>query len=244
MRKTGWWLLSLWCVLWLSQCATVPKEGQIGLLSDVTPAECLEMAECYLNHRWVAGPEQVKHGLDRDGIRVDTPDAGYRPAGRTPGWWRAEPGAVNVGIPYCWGGSDTPESFDEGLRRGKWAGDIYTNEKRRGLESAVSKYTVGADCSGFISRCWKLEWHCSTRTLPRICDELPGYQALQPGDALNTHNGHVLLFAKFTKADGSELLVYETGSPLGWKVTKHVTTADFLKAQGYKPYRYRGMKRG
>ncbi len=230
-------------VLVLTQCTTTPVGEKIGPLSTVTPEEALAMAERYVNHRWTAGPQHIKHGLDKDGIRVDTPDAAFHPPGRTSGWWKAGAGHVNTGIPYCWGGSDTPESFDEKIRHGYWAGDVYTNEKRRGLESAVSRNTAGVDCSGFISRCWKLTWHCSTRTIPSICDKLASYDDLLPGDALNTFNGHVLLFVAFTNRERTELLVYETGSPLGWLVTKHTTTVPFLKNQGYEPYRYRGMKR-
>ena len=232
---------SIFCCLLLTQCATAPlDEERIGPLSSVTPAESLAMAERYVNHRWTATERQVMHGDDAAGIRVDTPDAAFNPVGRTAGWWK--PGQVNVGIPYCWGGSDTPESFDEGLRQGKWAGDVYTAQKRKQLNDAVSRNTAGVDCSGFISRCWKLDWHCSTRSIPKICDKLPSYDDLKPGDVLNTFNGHVLLFAAFTKPDRSELLVYETGSPLGWLVTKHTTPVWFLKGQGYEPYRYRGMK--
>lgn len=238
-------LVTAFCLVFLlTQCATVPEE-KVGPLSVVSPAECLAMAERYVTHRWTATAQHIQHGDDPEGVRVDTPDADFHPLGRTAGWWKTGtgPGQVNVGIPYCWGGSDTPEAFDQKLREGKWAGDVYTAQKRKGLESAVSRHTAGVDCSGFISRCWKLDWHCSTRTIPKICDRLTGYDDLQPGDALNTHNGHVLLFAAFTKADRSELLVYETGSPLGWLVTKHTTPVPFLKGLGYEPYRYRGMQR-
>jgi hypothetical protein len=41
---------------------------------------------------------------------------------------RAEPA---VGLPYKWGGFDTIASFEEGLRAGKAAGDLYNAEKRR-----------------------------------------------------------------------------------------------------------------
>lgn len=230
------------CSLLLTQCASITPavDEPIGSLSSVTPSESLAIAERYLNHRWAATERQAMHGTDPEGVHVDTPDVTFCPPERTPGWWK--PGQVNVGIPYCWGGNDTPETFDEGLRQGKLAGDIYTAEKRKGLESARSKHTVGADCSGFISRCWKLDWHCSTRSIPKICNKLASYDELQPGDALNTVNGHVLLFAAFSKPDKSELLVYETGSPLGWMVTKHTTPVWFLQGLGYEPYRYRGMR--
>jgi hypothetical protein len=136
------------CSLLLTQCVSITPavDELIGPLSPVTPSESLAIAEQYLNHRWVATERQAMHGTDPDGVHVDTPDVTFCPPERTPGWWK--PGQVNVGIPYCWGSNDTPETFDEGLRQGKLAGDIYTAEKRKGLESARSKYTVGADCSG------------------------------------------------------------------------------------------------
>jgi hypothetical protein len=220
-------------------CATGVSGDGPGPLTKVTPSECLAMAERYATHEWRAAPGNVLHGLDPDGQRVDTPDAGFYPVGGVPGYWT--PRAVNVGVPYCWGGHDTPESFDRKVRQGKAAGDVYTAAKRAGLEGAVSRHAAGVDCSGFVSRCWGLAWHCSTRTLPLICDELPDYQSLRPGDALSKHNHHVVLFAAFTHPEKTEMLVYETGSPLGWKVAKHTVSVAFLQNQGFRPYRYRGM---
>jgi hypothetical protein len=226
----------------LTQCGSFDGDALVGPIAPVTRSQCLATAERFATHKWTAQPHHVQHGDDSTGIRVDTPDAGFNDLGSTPGWWKV--GAVNEGVPYCWGGFDTPKSFDAALRSGKWAGDVYTQRKRSGLESAHSQFAAGADCSGFVSRCWNLEWHCSTRAIPKVCDRLPSYDALQPGDALSTYNGHVVLFAGFTQEDKSEFLVYETGSPLGWRVMQHTTPAWFLRAQGYKPYRYRGMKEG
>ena len=59
-------------------------------------------------------------------------------------------------MPYQWGGFSSTEEFLQGLKAGKAAGDVYTAEKRRLLEAAVSKQAVGIDCSGLISRCWRL----------------------------------------------------------------------------------------
>jgi hypothetical protein len=226
----------------LTQCTTIERDEPIGELAPVKRAESLATAAQYANHRWTAEERHAFHGVDLVGVRVDTPDHNFAPPGRTPGWWK--PGKGNVGVPYCWGGFDTPESFDENLRTGKFAGDVYTAEKRAGLDNARSQFTAGVDCSGFVSRCWNLDWHCSTRNVPKICDELASYDELKPGDALSTYNGHILLFEKFTRPDRSEFLVYETGSPLGWRVIRHLTTAAFLQGQGYKAYRYRGMKEG
>src|SRR6188474_3128043 len=105
-------------------------------LSIVTRAQAMATAERYVQHSWTASAANVFHGVDDKGIRVDTPDAGFLPVNARAGWWRSD--APNVGMPYMWGGFDTPESFDEGLRAGKWAGDISSAEKRRLLDDGVT----------------------------------------------------------------------------------------------------------
>ena len=51
-------------------------------------------------------------------------------------------------MPYKWGGFDTPASFARKIRRGYFAGDIATADKKRLLEAAVSRRATGVDCSG------------------------------------------------------------------------------------------------
>jgi len=208
----------------------------------VKRSESLMIAEGYLNHRWHGEQLHIQHGPDAKGIQVDTPDENFKPPGKSPGWWKTK--ATNVSIPYCWGGFDTPDSFDAALRQGKWAGDICTEKKRAMLDNAVSLQTAGIDCSGFISRCWRLSKSYSTREMPQICDPLPNWDDLKPGDALNLVNKHVLLFAGFTNPEKSEILVYETGCPPTWKVMKHTTSVPWLKGLGYEPWRYRGIEEG
>jgi hypothetical protein len=70
----------------------------------------------------------------------------------------------------------------------------------------------------------------------------PPGKTLRPGDILNTHNAHCLLFAGWNDATRSHLLAYETGSPPDWRVVNHFIDATWLKSLGYVPYRYRGMK--
>ena len=103
--------------------------------SRITRAEALAIAESYVTHEWVPADANAFHGVDPNGIRVDTPDANFQPDGDDRGWWIA--GQRNVGFPYKWGGFDTPEEFDRGLRAGRFAGDIYTAEKRRLLDDAL-----------------------------------------------------------------------------------------------------------
>ena len=207
--------------------------------SKVTRKEAIATAERYLRLVWTPTERNIFHGKDRRGIQVDTPDAAFQPANTRGGWWR--PKQANMGMPYKWGGFDTPETFVAGVRAGRAAGDIYTEEKRRLLDDAVSEDAVGIDCSGLISRCWKLPASYSTRTLQQLCEPIPPEQ-LRAGDILNTPNGHVLLFAEWVGPDRSRLRAYEAGSPPTWKVLLNEMGTKWLLDQGYVAFRYRGMR--
>jgi len=137
-----------------------------------------------------------------------------------------------------WGGFDTPESFDAGLLEGKCAGDMYSTEKRRLLDDGVSKQAVGIDCSGFVSRCWKLPRSYSTRELPALCEPVSDLALLKPGDIFNTHNSHVVLFAGWTNAERTELSFYEAAS----KVQLTLSPLSTLLEKGFTAWRYRGMQ--
>ncbi|MEM7012508.1 MAG: hypothetical protein AAF585_13610 [Verrucomicrobiota bacterium] len=236
-------LVSLIAVSALASC--VSNEIQQLPTLDYSPAnhvgrqESIAIAESYRIHRWQPTPRNAFHGADRRGIRVDTPDIRFRPTdGMTrPGWWR--PNRPNVGIPYQWGGFDTPQSFDAALRRGAYAGDIYTEAKRAALDDAVSQEACGIDCSGFISRCWRLDRSYSTRELPGLCDELESFDELLPGDIVNKHNDHVLLFVDWINERRTHFMAYETGSPPTWKVLRHPIEVAYVEGLGYRPFRYK-----
>lgn len=206
----------------------------------VTRGECLTIAETYRTHRWMPSVRNVCHGPDADGIRVDTPDIGHHPPGSFAGWWR--PGQVNEGVPYQWGGFATPEEFDRDLAAGLAAGDIYTAEKRRLLDAAVSRHATGIDCSGFISRCWRLSRSFSTRELQAICQPIASWDDLQPGDIFNTWNAHVILFGGWLDAAHTRIIAYEAGSPPHWLVVRHSIPVAELQAKGFTPLRYRAMR--
>jgi cell wall-associated NlpC family hydrolase len=216
----------------------------IGTLADapstVTRTEAMATAEVYRNFKWTPTPANIFHGKAPDGIRVDTPDAAFKPKGTFPGWWEA--GMINKSMPYKWGGFDTPETFLAGLSEGKAAGDICTPDKRRLLDDAVSKQAVGIDCSGFVSRCWNLPRSYSTRTITTLCDPVADMKDLKPGDILNAHNSHVFLFARWTTKDRSRMLVYTTGSASFWGVQLGPLRTAQMKPLGYTAWRYRGMR--
>jgi hypothetical protein len=145
-------------------------------------------------------------------------------------------------MPYMWGGFDTPEAFLAKVGEGRYAGDVYTHEKRTLLDNGVSQFACGIDCSGLISRCWRLDHSYSTRELPHLCTELSSYDELLPGDILNKENEHALLFVRFLGSGPTKFMAYETGSPPTWKVLRHPISVDYVKGLGYRPYRYKHIE--
>ncbi|MCF6314582.1 MAG: hypothetical protein L3J39_19195 [Verrucomicrobiales bacterium] len=232
-----------WCLLlFTAACASRHSGDKLDFESShsVSRQDILKIAEAYYRHRWLPTEANIFHGVDDGGIRVDTPDIAYNdPAAERPGWWLAN--KKNTGIPYMWGGFDTPSTFDQKLSAGFYAGDIYSSEKRRLLDDGVSLQGCGIDCSGFISRCWRLERSFSTRELPALSDELSSFAELQPGDIVNLSNVHCLLFVKFLDSEHKRFLAYETGSPPSWKVLKHPISVEYVKGLGYRPYRYKNI---
>jgi len=224
--------------LGLAACSS-PPVLETASFPSVTRHECLQTAEAYRTHRWTGSGANIRHGPDSNGINVDTPDSTYLKPGAIPGWWRT--GELNEGVPYQWGGFCTLAQFDAGLRKGKAAGDVYTSEKRRLLDDAVSTEAVGIDCSGFISRCWKLPRSYSTRELAGLCVELKSWDELKPGDLLNTYNAHCLLFAGWEDAERKIITAYETGRPPHWKVISNRIYVEDLRSLGYRPFRYSRM---
>src|SRR5664279_132649 len=129
----------------------------------LTRSESLKIAESFIQFRWQASAKNVRHGKDADGIEVHTPDRDGGHGNPLSDCW--VPDAENIGVAYKWGGDDSPKSFSAGIRAGKGGGDVYTSEKRRRGDKAVSGDAVGVDCSGFICHCWKLAARYSTNSL-------------------------------------------------------------------------------
>jgi len=242
--------ISVVCVTELSGCAFGPGKspakcplipGDASAPSQVTPSESLAIAEAYANHAWRPFARNVLHGTDEEGVRVDTPDAGFRPDSGRNGWWI--PGEVNEGIPYKWGGFDDPASFDAAIAAGRAAGDVSTPAKRAADNAAVSTQAAGVDCSGFVSRCLKLPSVHDSARLPTVCDVLADPMELRPGDLLNIPRRHVLLVAGWARPDRSWIYFYETGGIPQWKPALKEAPLTALLALGYTPLRYRGMAR-
>jgi hypothetical protein len=150
------------------------------------------------------------------------------------------PDAENIGVAYKWGGNDSPKSFSAGIRAGKAGGDVYTTEKRRRGDKAVSAEAVGIDCSGFINHCWKLTTRHSTNSLASICQKLPSPAALEPADIMNQANGHVLLFVKWLDAEKKRAVFYEA-APFS-KTLASERDVNEMTAAGYQALRYQRIR--
>lgn len=200
-----------------------------------TRAESIEIARSFAEHRWQASEKNVLHGPDKSKVEVHTPD---RSEIRAREGWAA--GETNTGVPYKWGGFDSLASFDAGVRAGKAAGDLYSSEKRSKADAAVSAHAVGIDCSGFISRCWRLPKKYGTATLPSLCKPLASAAELRPGDIMNTAGGHVLLFAQWLDEAKTRARFYEA-EPFSKVIVSEKDVAPLVES-GFKPWRYRQLR--
>jgi hypothetical protein len=186
---------------------------------------------------WTPTAVQRFHGKDSRGIEVHTPDHELAAYGFANGWWQV--GQTARGMPYMWGGFDTPESFQRALSKGRYAGDISSPGKQELGDRGVSRSACGIDCSGLVSRCWDLPHPYSTKELPSICRKLKSWDELKPGDILLNYR-HVLLF-KGWNVQGEEIYAYEAGPYPVWRVNAAAMQKAKLEHNGYRPWAYRGM---
>jgi hypothetical protein len=212
--------------------------ADLASAQSLTRAESLKIAESFIQHRWHASPKNVRHGKDADGVEVHTPDRDGGHGNPLSECWL--PDAENNGVAYKWGGNDSPRSFSAGIRAGKAGGDVYTAEKRRRGDKAVSGDAVGVDCSGFICHCWKLTARYSTNSLPSICQKLSSPALLDPADIMNQPNGHVLLFVRWLDAEKTRAVFYEA-APFSKTLASERDVGE-MTAAGYLPLRYRNIR--
>ncbi|TAG08750.1 MAG: hypothetical protein EAZ42_09350, partial [Verrucomicrobia bacterium] len=205
--------------------------------SGVTQQQALATAERYSQMQWMPEARHRLHGPDSNGIVVQTPDHDPADVDNKFGWWKA--GVLAKGMPYQWGGFDSPESFQKKLAAGYYAGDIASPSKRRSGDDGVSQEACGIDCSGFVSRCWNLPRAYSTRELSSLCDPVASWDELQPGDML-LNRTHVLVFSSWHIPEKS-VYAYEAGASPKWRVHHQKFTKERLLKEGYVPWRYQKM---
>ena len=64
-----------------------PVPATAAATPTLTRAEVLALADRYVTHEWTATPAHIFHGIDPDGIRVDTPDLLFQEPYNDRGWW-------------------------------------------------------------------------------------------------------------------------------------------------------------
>jgi len=191
--------------------------SKTALLLDVTPDQALAIADTYVQLRWDCAAINLTDG------KIQDPNGQYV---ETPGW-------LFVGemqrVPYKWGGFNTIDGFLDGISTGKFSGDKATED--------VSSYAVGVDCSGFVSRCWMLSSHYSTRMMDDyITQPYESWEQTQPGDACHKV-GHVRLIVAHNP-DGSLDMVEAAG--FNWRVS--YTNFRYSQITDYTPRYYINMQ--
>ncbi|WP_186777273.1 FG-GAP repeat domain-containing protein [Streptomyces salinarius] len=93
------------------------------------------------------------------------------------------------------------------------------------------------DCSGMVSMAWHLPTSATTWTLPNYSTRLGSLDSLQPGDALNNIDHHVVLFVGWTDSSHSTAVIMEEARP-GTNARKSTYSRSYITANGFKPYRY------
>jgi len=137
------------------------------------------------------------------------------------------------GVTYNWGGFDSSDEFLNKVKKGVIAGNF---KKRCGRTLCVRVEFAGLDCSGLVSRSWKISRY-TTNTFPGISIKIP-WELLQQGDILNAKNKHVMLFDKFD--DDNQMWVYESAT---WVRVKKAPPAGVVyrpvdAGNEYVPRRY------
>ncbi|WP_288683018.1 hypothetical protein [uncultured Eubacterium sp.] len=189
----------------------------------------IEKALKYANYEWYATDKNIKHGIDSNGIEVDTPDTTWKGEKLDCGWWK--PNHKNIGVPYAWGLGSTLEEFEKGIESGKYAGNVPEDKSRK-----ISYECVGVDCSGLLTECWELAQKISTRVIPEYADEIERIEEIQQGDALAKLGSHVMLFKEFTDETKKVAIIIDATRSTG-KVSVRQENVEELFAKGYKIYR-------
>lgn len=189
----------------------------------------VDTALSYANYRWIGLKTNILHGLDSNGTMVDTPDTSWSGEELSCGWWQF--GKVNVGIPYNWGGICSIEEFGDGIKFGKYAGNVPEDKSRR-----TSLECVGVDCSGLLSVCWELDKKIATRDIPIVANVIDNLNEIQQGDVFALVGSHVMFFIKFKDINKDIAVIVDSTRSIG-KVSIREVSVKKLFELGYKIYR-------
>lgn len=189
----------------------------------------VEKALLYANHEWYATEKNVLHGMDTNGIFVDTPDISWHGEVLDCGWWKVN--QKNKGVPYGWGNASTLEEFDNGIAEGKYAGNVPEDKTRY-----RSWFSIGVDCSGLLTVCWDLPKKIVARDIPNIAECIE-FEEIMQGDVFAI-SSHVMLFKEFLDVEKTMVKIIDSTRSIG-RVSERDFLVGDLFSQGYKIYRKR-----
>lgn len=143
--------------------------------------------------------------------------------------------------------ADSP--VGDGLKVFEFDFDHRAVDLRNFVPPVASPLSDGVDCSGFVSRCWRLKEKRSTRDLIEVCRPLPSFDDLLPGDAVNKPDVHVILFKEWLDKKHETMRVFEAGDAQAHdghpeyylKVNENDYKTTWLSKHGYVPLHYRGI---
>lgn len=189
----------------------------------------VETALLYAEHEWYPTKKNVMHGVDENGRYVDTPDVTWKGEVLNCGWWK--PDEKNKGVAYGWGNASSIEEFDQGIADGKYAGNVPEDISRYG-----SWNTVGVDCSGLLTVCWRLPKKIAARDIPNIADVID-ISEIKQGDVFAIYS-HVMIFKEFIDDEKSQVRIIDSTRSTGKVSQREFFVSDLLE-EGYLVYRKR-----
>lgn len=201
------------CIVFVFSLPNHAQPGVIARLPSATRAEVVARARKLANHSWVCGASNLHASCSRRYVSD----------------WKA--GQQITGIPYRWGGIDSPEEFDRKLAQGLAAG----SHSRYGILSCAA----GTDCSGFVAYCWGLSGHAYSTSNLRTIAGKPKYNwftDMKPGDVLNKAGSHVVMFTGYNP-DGTINVCEASGS----KSRVVCTRTTWSRFKGYIPLQYKAI---
>lgn len=125
----------------------------------------------YRDHEWIYYPSIMR-----------TPNTATKSA---PNHLNHNNDTYQAGLPYCWGGNDSIQTFDS-ILGDKTAGDTNTS-------AAVISDVTGVDCSGFIQRVYEISGNKISTSMMSSYFYVKPWNDLILGDIMNKSGDHVVM---------------------------------------------------
>ena len=147
-------------------------------------------------------------------------------------------GTTVTGIPYCYGGFFGLDANSNSGHTGRFVdkinvnapdGALYTAGNTNGSTEAYVPYTIGIDCSGYVSSAYGLTSKMGTTGIYTDFKSIAESE-LQYGDLMCDPGNHVVIFVSRTSDGGYS--IFDSSGPVG-KAAARTVTSTYLN--GYEP---------